>query len=523
MTTPQSKIAIVGAGVFGLSTALHLAKRGYKDVTVFDYQPYHENAYNPDQGCDSASADVNKVYRCSYGNEIEYQDLAFSGLKIWKEWNEEIAKSRPEDLPKGLTPKDQLLFLNGFLKLASSSELSEYDIQSLKALEKAGLREYQHVLLDEQDLKRLEEKELKDPSSHWKRKIESLNKPPGGDGKPLNGFIDTTAGFTYADKACTWARHLAEKSGVKFILGPETGKFDELIIEQNEETKEKFVKGLRTVDGKEHFVDVVVVAGGGWTPGIVPEVENLLETTAGSVVTIQLPKDRPDLWDKFSPEKFPVWAYGFTGAVSPEFGGIYGFPRTPEGKIKIGYRGRKWTNFQTQPKTGKRLSVPITKYTDVKATNLPKKAIDNIKIVIAQFFPELKEIGITDTRMCWYTDSIDNSFVIDYVPSLSSYSNGKGLFVASGGSGHGFKFLPVLGEHIVNQLEGKKDQFTNLWKWRSRSFKADEKVNGLEEGELSSRNLINLELATENDWKWAKEHPEAALESVNFQSLKVSA
>ena len=42
--------------------------------------------------------------------------------------------------------------------------------------------------------------------------------------------------------------------------------------------------------------------------------------------------------------------------------------------------------------------------------------------------------------MCWYTDSLDNSFVIDYVPGYADT-----VFVASGGSGHGFKFLPVLG------------------------------------------------------------------------------
>ena len=52
-----------------------------------------------------------------------------------------------------------------------------------------------------------------------------------------------------------------------------------------------------------------------------------------------------------------------------------------------------------------------------------------------------QEIGISDTRLCWYTDSLDNSFLIDYVPGYS-----ETLFVASGGSGHGFKFLPVLGE-----------------------------------------------------------------------------
>lgn len=44
---------------------MHLKKQGYRDVTVFDYQPYHQNAYNPADGCDSASSDVNKIYRCS--------------------------------------------------------------------------------------------------------------------------------------------------------------------------------------------------------------------------------------------------------------------------------------------------------------------------------------------------------------------------------------------------------------------------------------------------------------------------
>ena len=49
-------INIVGAGVFGLSTALHLAQRGYTKVTVFDKQPYDETKYSYLNGCDAASA-----------------------------------------------------------------------------------------------------------------------------------------------------------------------------------------------------------------------------------------------------------------------------------------------------------------------------------------------------------------------------------------------------------------------------------------------------------------------------------
>lgn len=37
------------------------------------------------------------------------------------------------------------------------------------------------------------------------------------------------------------------------------------------------------------------------------------------------------------------------------------------------------------------------------------------------------------TRMCWYSDTPDSDFVIDYAPG---YDN---MLIASGGSGHAFK------------------------------------------------------------------------------------
>lgn len=49
-------INIVGAGVFGLSTAYHLARRGYTNVTIFDRLEYHQRQYSYDSGCDGASA-----------------------------------------------------------------------------------------------------------------------------------------------------------------------------------------------------------------------------------------------------------------------------------------------------------------------------------------------------------------------------------------------------------------------------------------------------------------------------------
>lgn len=52
----SDRIVIIGAGVFGLSTALHLALRGYKNVTVFDRHDYDETKYDYRSGADSASS-----------------------------------------------------------------------------------------------------------------------------------------------------------------------------------------------------------------------------------------------------------------------------------------------------------------------------------------------------------------------------------------------------------------------------------------------------------------------------------
>ena len=69
MTTPESRVIIVGGGVFGLSTALWLARGGYKDVTIFDRCNFDTNYYNPADGCDGASADINKIFRATYGSQ----------------------------------------------------------------------------------------------------------------------------------------------------------------------------------------------------------------------------------------------------------------------------------------------------------------------------------------------------------------------------------------------------------------------------------------------------------------------
>lgn len=93
---------------------------------------------------DSASADLNKIMRLSYGTEIDYQRLAFEAGEIWKTWNEEIA-SASDDLPKGLKSSDKLWYSTGMLRMSATKEYDEFELRTLENMEKEGLRGMQFM------------------------------------------------------------------------------------------------------------------------------------------------------------------------------------------------------------------------------------------------------------------------------------------------------------------------------------------------------------------------------------------
>ena len=64
-------------------------------------------------------------------------------------------------------------------------------------------------------------------------------------------------------------------------------------------------------------------------------------------------------------------------------------------------------------------------------------------------------------RLCLYCDSKDGDFWIAADPDR------PGLFVAAGGSGHGFKFAPVLGELIADTVEQADNPLARRFAWRA--------------------------------------------------------
>jgi sarcosine oxidase/L-pipecolate oxidase len=74
--------------------------------------------------------------------------------------------------------------------------------------------------------------------------------------------------------------------------------------------------------------------------------------------------------------------------------------------------------------------------------------------------------------------------------------------ICSGGSGHGFKFLPILGREVLAIIENPNDKnaYGRLWRWRTKDSGPK---NGLEDGEAGSRVLNKQVMATAKDFEFS--------------------
>lgn len=85
----RSPIAILGAGTWGLSTALHLINAGYTNITVFDRAVTIPSQY-------SAGFDLNKIVRPEYEDSF-YTELSLVSRNLHRCFSEAkivIAKHR---------------------------------------------------------------------------------------------------------------------------------------------------------------------------------------------------------------------------------------------------------------------------------------------------------------------------------------------------------------------------------------------------------------------------------------------
>jgi sarcosine oxidase/L-pipecolate oxidase len=60
---------------------------------------------------------------------------------------------------------------------------------------------------------------------------------------------------------------------------------------------------------------------------------------------------------------------------------------------------------------------------------------------------------------------------------VTPHPHSKNLFLATGGSFHGWKFLPVIGDYIVQMLRGTLQQdLYDKWAWDKKTVNVDMEI-----------------------------------------------
>lgn len=378
----QFDFLILGAGIFGVTTAVELCKKKYSVAIINPGKIPHPLA---------ESTDISKIIRMEYGADEEYMDMAATCMAKWREWNKLF--------------NDTLYHETGFLLLSKK----QFDAES-KCFESASLN---NLLKKGYKPERINREELG-------KKFPAFNTDEYPD-----GFYHANGGYAESGRVIETLTKYAIELGTDVYEGRTA---EEIIILNNK------TEGVKTREGENFISENVIVCAGNLTPFLVPELKPYMKITGHPV--FHLKPSHPEL---FTYPKFNVFAADISNT------GWYGFPLHPKEKVvKIASHG-----------IGLDIQDPVH---DERVVY--EKDIEQLRLFLKNSIPALANDPIVYTRRCCYTDTLDGHFWIDRHPEI------KGLTIGSGGSGHGFKMGPVIGEMIAAVAEGKPHHWSSRYKWR---------------------------------------------------------
>ncbi len=200
---------------------------------------------------------------------------------------------------------------------------------------------------------------------------------------------------------------------------------------------ERVVDEGALVAGTVVRADLVVACAGSWVPLLVPELAACLRAVGQPVFHL-----RPADPSRFEAVRFPVFGADISRT------GYYGFPLN-EGVVKIANHG---------------VGVTLAPGADKRVVSAEHESA--LRAMLAASFPELVDAPIVFRRLCVYCDTLDEHFWIARHPTRPN------LAVATGGSGHAFKFAPVLGDLIATLALGEPHPLAHKFRWRPELTRA---------------------------------------------------
>ena len=182
------------------------------------------------------------------------------------------------------------------------------------------------------------------------------------------------------------------------------------------------MQGLVLSDGSTLRADRYVFACGPWLGALFPEpIGDRVKPTRQEVFFFGTPAGDP----KFLEDHLPVWI-----DHGKDF--FYGIPGSERRGFKLAEDARG-PNFD--PTHGDRMPTP--------------EGVKAARRYLEFRFPALKEAPLLEARVCQYENSPDQRFIIDRHPETGN------CWILGGGSGHGFKHGPAVGERAAALVLGK--------------------------------------------------------------------
>ncbi len=176
------------------------------------------------------------------------------------------------------------------------------------------------------------------------------------------------------------------------------------------------LSGVVLSDGSRVTADSFVFACGPWLGSLFPDIiGDRVRATRQEVFFFGTPPGD----QRFTENAMPVWAdHGTTF--------MYGIP------------GNEWRGFKVADDT----RGPVFDPTTGERTPTPA-ALQTARAYLGYRFPALKDAPLLEARVCQYEESPDEHFILDRHPGAAN------AWLIGGGSGHGFKHGPAVGELVA--------------------------------------------------------------------------
>lgn len=237
------------------------------------------------------------------------------------------------------------------------------------------------------------------------------------------GLFEPGAITIRANRACRVVAREVARAGGEVRIGR--------VLAPDEEPSGGHLARVRLDDGEALEADAFVFACGPWLPQLFPEL-------LGDRITVP----RRDVFFFGPPAGDPRFSFPALPNFSEGSQSVYGFPDLD------GF------GFKVAPYGG------LDPFDPDRDDRVPAGHwLQRARRYLTLRFPDMEDQPLVHSRVCQLENTPDEHFIIDRHPGFDN------VWVAGGGSGHGFKHGPVLGEYIAGRVTGldPAPEWTELW------------------------------------------------------------